>query len=353
MLILACIIVGLFLCACLGLVGVWVYYFKRGMRLCDEIGGLGSGEVSSFPDDVTADAQECEFRAADGVRLRGSYLPTHALHRLGVIVFCHEFRADRTGAFRYLEGLRDEGFDVFTFDFRNHGDSDEKPGYTPRAWPTRQEVADVLAAVDYATSRPDADPAGVAVLGVSKGGGAALSAASKSRKIWAVVTDGAFVTVWVTASNMHRFLPRFTPLAPILLALPWVFFTFYAAIIQRSLAKKSQHDCVNLLSDIPGIRQPVLLIHGERDKTIPVELAPMLRRKIGKRCKLWIVPKARHNKSIHMQPDRYHRTVRRFLMKHVGAMEHASAPAAAGNGNGNGKRRRKTEHRQPVATSEA
>ncbi len=74
---------------------------------------------------------------------------------------------------------------------------------------------------------------------------------------------------------------------------------------------------------------PLLLIHGERDKVIPVELAPMLRRKIGKRCKLWIVPKAKHNKAIVTEPQRYYNRVRRFLLKHAASEQAAPSVVRA------------------------
>ena len=98
---------------------------------------------------------------------------------------------------------------MFAFDFRNHGTSDCMNGYTPRTWATQYEVFDVLGAVNLLRSDVAADPEGVALIGLSRGGSAALSAASRSDGIWAIVTDGAFVSRWVTAANIRRFMPQF------------------------------------------------------------------------------------------------------------------------------------------------
>ena len=43
--------------------------------------------------------------------------------RAGVLVFCHEYLSDRWSFRPYADHLRDLGFDLFTFDFRNHGES--------------------------------------------------------------------------------------------------------------------------------------------------------------------------------------------------------------------------------------
>ena len=45
-----------------------------------------------------------------------------------MIVYCHEYLSDRWSYHPYVDHLRDLGFDLFTFDFRNHGESDSEPG---------------------------------------------------------------------------------------------------------------------------------------------------------------------------------------------------------------------------------
>src|SRR5262245_39381857 len=65
--------------------------------------------------------EEVRFSTEDGLVLAGTYLPAHTVKRLGVIVFCPEYLGDRWSALSYGEGLRETGFDLFAFDFRNHG----------------------------------------------------------------------------------------------------------------------------------------------------------------------------------------------------------------------------------------
>jgi hypothetical protein len=62
-------------------------------------------------------------------------------------------------------------------------------------WASDREVGDLRAALAYLRSRPDRDPAGYGLFGVSRGGTTALLVAPAERDVWGVVTDGAFPTI--------------------------------------------------------------------------------------------------------------------------------------------------------------
>ena len=81
-----------------------------------------------------------DFTTEDGLRLPGSYLARRIPERVGLLVFCHEYLSDRWSYLPYLDHLRDIGYDIFTFDFRNHGSSAVDPGYAPLQWATDHEV---------------------------------------------------------------------------------------------------------------------------------------------------------------------------------------------------------------------
>ena len=112
----------------------------------------------------------------------------------GLVVYCHEYLSDRWSFQPYVDHLRDLGYDLFTFDFRNHGTSDSEPAYDPMQWTSDREVRDLRAALAYLRTRPDHDPAGFGLFGVSRGGTTALLAAAVEDDVWGVVTDGAFPT---------------------------------------------------------------------------------------------------------------------------------------------------------------
>src|SRR5690606_24048665 len=74
------------------------------------------------------EGEEVRFRTSDNLELVGSYFPARTAQRLGVVVFCHEYLGNRWSALPYADYLRDTGFDLFSFDFRNHGNSESEPG---------------------------------------------------------------------------------------------------------------------------------------------------------------------------------------------------------------------------------
>ena len=162
-------------------------------------------------------------RVRDRRRARRSPAPTcrpGRPSRAGVMVYCHEYLSDRWSYRPYVDHLRDLGFDIFTFDFRNHGESESEPGYAPMQWATDREVRDLRAALAYLRSRPDRDPAGFGLFGVSRGGTTASGRRRTSATSGASITDGAFPTDgtmvayiirWAEIYVRIRFLRRLIP----------------------------------------------------------------------------------------------------------------------------------------------
>lgn len=261
--------------------------------------------------------QTCAFHTADGLTLQGLYLPTTADARMGVVIFCHELTSDRNSAAPYVDDLLRRGFDVFTFDFRNHGSSDRQPGYEPLPWLTQFELADVRAAIDYVCGRPDADPRGVGLLGISRGGTAALAAAAVDSRVIAVATDGAFTFHTIQLHYMRRYMQIYTAWASWFERLPNRLLKPLCAWSQWVIGRKRGCRFVAVEALARKIRQPVLMIHGQDDPYIPLATAERLRAQLGKRTRLWAVPEARHNTSIHTAPAEYRQRLARFFLKHL------------------------------------
>ena len=187
------ILLGSTLAALAGLAGFLGYILVRYMPI---VGRIFEEKPMFLPLRVPAagEGEEVRFRTRDGLHLAGTYLKARTASRAGVLVFCHEYLSDRWSALPYVDHARDLGFDLFTFDFRNHGESPSDPVYKPLQWVTDHEVYDLQAALAYLKSRADADPAGFGLFGVSRGGGTALCVAGRDPRVWGLATDGAFPT---------------------------------------------------------------------------------------------------------------------------------------------------------------
>lgn len=261
--------------------------------------------------------EDVTFLTSDGLTLQGSYLATTESERLGTIVFCHELTGDRWGAGPYVESLRKNGFDVFTFDFRGQGESENQPGYEPSQWATEFETIDLQAALDYLDGRPDADGRGYGVIGVSRGGTVALTAAAIDSRIQAVVTDGAFSAVLMGIFYIRRYVRIFTFLGPLIAVLPDVWIYWHMRITLQEVSKRRHCTFPKVERLLKQVTQPVLMIHGEGDRYIPREVAEKTAKRLPNLAELWFVPKAKHNQACYVAPNEYAEKLNTFFRSHL------------------------------------
>jgi pimeloyl-ACP methyl ester carboxylesterase len=261
--------------------------------------------------------EEVRFPTADGLMLAGTYFPARTVERAGVLVFCHEYLSDRWSYQPYLDPLRDRGYDIFTFDFRDHGDSPSDPSYRPLHWVSDRDLRDLRAALDYLRSRPDRDPAGVGLFGISRGGGAALCLAADDPSVWGVITDGAFPTHLMMIHFMYQWAERYVSLGSFYKILPYWMYAFVAWASQARSERR-------LGCRFPSIEQaaarlsprPWLLIHGEEDSYIEPNIARALFDRARAPKDLWIVPGAKHNRCREADPDAYAAKLVAFLRQY-------------------------------------
>lgn len=258
--------------------------------------------------------ESVRFPTRDGLELAGTYFPTTAPARLGVIVFCPEFLGDRWSALAYADGLREAGFDLFTFDFRNHGDSANDPTYAPLQWVSDRELIDLRAALAYLRTRPDRDPAGVGLFGLSRGGGTALVVAADDPTIWGIATDGAFPTHGTMLAYVLRWAEIYVGRPDLWHRMPRALFAFAGWTGRVSSQRRSGRwypsleRCVARLSP-----RPWLLIHGERDAYIGPEIAMELFRNSRGPKQAWIVAGAKHNRCREADPALYRERLTGFF----------------------------------------
>jgi hypothetical protein len=106
--------------------------------------------------------------------------------RTPAIVMCGPFSSVKEQTLpHYAERFSGAGYTVLTFDPRTYGESEGEP----RSYhdPTRI-IEDYVNAAQFAMTRKDIDPDNVAAVGVCIGGGYAISAAARERKIKTVVS---------------------------------------------------------------------------------------------------------------------------------------------------------------------
>ena len=268
--------------------------------------------------------EDRDFFAADGIRLRGTLIRSGNRPSRGMIVFAPEFKSTRHSAARYCRDLVASGFDVFTFDFRGHGDSSHEEGYTPRQWPSDREVADMVAAVSTAESilEEQGKPIELGVFGISRGACAGILAAEVCPSIRSIVCDGAFSSDCTLEYLMRKLASIFAKVRFIYENHPPEFWRFlrWCVILTCRFKFKCQFPSVRktLARMVP---RPILLIHGERDSYIPVEQSRLLYAQSPQPRYLWVVARAKHNQSVDVQPELYARHTSDFFDRYLGCDE--------------------------------
>jgi fermentation-respiration switch protein FrsA (DUF1100 family) len=200
--------------------------------------------------------KEIELAAADRTSLVAWYAPAQAGRP--TLLYFHGNAANAANRAPKIALMLESGFGVFYLNNRGYGGSAGKPTEA-------NNVADAIAAYDYLAGHgvPAND---IVAYGESLGSGQAVRLAAK-RPVAAVVVEAPLTSTVDVARSVYFFLPLGLVIA----------------------------DKYNVERDIGAVRAPVLILHGEQDEVIPVEMGRRVyaAAKAPKRIELF--PDGRHN----------------------------------------------------------
>jgi len=141
-------------------------------------------EHVSSPKDVGLNYRDVAFRAADGTKLHGWFVPAKS-NRLGSVLFLH---GNAENIIERVAWLPEGGFDTFFIDYRGYGRSE--------GMPTLDGLhQDIAAGLDTLLAMPGVQPEQVVVMGQSLGGTVALTAISGNAykdRLSGLVIEGSF-----------------------------------------------------------------------------------------------------------------------------------------------------------------
>ena len=253
------------------------------------------------------EAERIAFPTTGSLTLRGALYRQPVRPSRGTIVFCPELEGNHWSALSYCRGLWENGYDILAFDFRNQGESDHLPGYEPLHWLTDYEVGDVISSIRYARQRCDLEgdrPLGL--VGISRGGGAALAAAAKCPDVRAVACEGAFSTRTLRMHFALRWASLYIP-EWVLKPVPMWHIRLTLNVAQWLSQKRRRCRYTKLERLLPRWRpRRVLMIAGGRDTYVHPDIAKTLCRCIGHAgAAVWIVDDAKHNRARQVVPEEY------------------------------------------------
>ncbi len=221
-----------------------------------------------------------------------------------VLVFLHEYSARADSASKYVGFLEPLGIRILAPEL------EDPPVAGPRMLLAVDHVDQAVEALERARQLADGHP--IVVFGVSRGAGAAvLAVAQQPEGVAAVILDGMCSSVDLVERRIQSLAPAY--LGPFAAWLPRRF--------ERSAARLGlQHAGLLLGVEYPDAREgladlpvPVLLLHGGRDRSVPVALVPEYLELSPPGSRHLIVPGAKHNGACLEAPDAYRATILDYL----------------------------------------
>lgn len=235
--------------------------------------------IEATPDSVGLEYEDVYLTASDGTRIHGWHIPGHSgatllwfhgnagniSHRLDNILMLHQRL----------------GVGVFIVDYRGYGLSEGRPS-------EKGIYMDAEAAFGYLTGELRLDSEREVILfGRSLGVGVAVEMATRHR-VRGVILESGFTSIREMADASGSPLP-----------IPLVLTLFEA-----------RYDSI---SKMGRVESPVMILHGDRDDTVPYWMAEKLYAAASEPKTLYPIRGANHNDTVYVGGERYFEALEEFI----------------------------------------
>jgi uncharacterized protein len=238
------------------------------------------------PADLGASYENVQFATADGLRLKGWYIPSQ--NGAAVISF-----PGRGSSQKRAKLLARHGYGVLLFDRRGEGESEGDPNTF--GW---QGERDIHAAVAFLQRRPDVDPERIGGIGLSVGGEMMIEAAAESSALKAIVSEGASSRSvrdeLANGSGWQELIGNSVA-------------TGATAVFTNNMPPRS------LKSLVPQISGAVFFIYGARGQPAEQPANQSFYAQARGSKEIWEVPGSKHIGGTEAQPVEYERRVTAFF----------------------------------------
>jgi len=291
----------------------WVPYWLAGVFTTRRFQYNDKENAGLTPASFDLAFEDVSFQAADGVGLRGWWVP--AKEPKGSVVLIHGLNRSRIEMVRKLPFLHTLGWNALLFDLRFHGESGGKMrslGYYERQ--------DVHAATKWAKEH---DPGPVVLWGISFGGATAVLAAAEDPGVSGVVCDSSYRSLKDTARHHLALFRRFRWWLRIVPAWP----VADEAVYWFGRRAKLDPDALDIVKAAGRLGpRPALFVANSGDVRMPKEIAFELQAAVGPSAKVLIVPSSSHGGAYRDGTAAYESAVGEFLKAVAGAPQRVANP---------------------------
>ena len=223
----------------------------------------------------TLPLEDVWFRSIDGTSLFGWYVASSGTP--AVLLWCHGNAGNIIHRLENLVELHRIGLSVFLFDYRGYGRSSGKPSESGL-------YDDALAAYLYLAEAKRIPFQRIVLFGRSLGAAVAGEVATR-RPIAGLILESAFPSIEALA-EAHSLGPP-------------------ARWLLRSR--------FNLADRVRKIHVPILVVHGDRDDTVPIEMGKQVFEAAHAPKSFFIIPGANHNDTYLVGGKPYFQRFKRFV----------------------------------------
>ena len=235
--------------------------------------------LASTPLDVGLEYEDVFLTAADGTRVHGWHIPGESRVTL---LWLHGNAGNMSHRLENIQLMRSRlGLGTFIIDYRGYGLSEGKPSESGL-------YMDAEAAFEWLVSERGLDAkAEILIFGRSLGAAVAAETAVR-REVRGVILESGFTSI--------RDMARANPLAA---ALSFAVMPLLEA----------RYDSV---AKMAGLRSPVIILHGDRDETVPFDMSRRLYEAAPEPKTLYPIVGAGHNDTVQAGGEAYIEALRRF-----------------------------------------
>ena len=195
-------------------------------------------EVLYTPGELGLDFEDVVFKSADGMKLRGWYIP--AKSSKFTVLFCHGNGGNMSHRLDSINIFHDFGLNCFIFDYHGYGDSQGKPS-------EEGTYLDAEAAYKWLTEEKKTPAENILIFGRSLGGSVAAQLASRV-KAGALIIESAFTSYADIGKKFYPYMP-----------VRW-----FARFRYRTI------------DFIKDVHCPVMMLYSKNDEVVPFEFGSEL-----------------------------------------------------------------------------
>ena len=260
--------------------------------------------IDTFSSNIAPEYRDISFKGTDRTIVLKGWL-FQAKNSDRAVILVHSYGGNRLQfgikTVDLIKEFLNKGYNVFAFDLRNSGESGGKDttfGYN--------EKEDIKAAISYMNSQGSKS---ITLMGFSTGASASILAAAESKSVEAVIADSPYADLKAyLTQNVHKWshFPAF----------PFNKTISFALEVTGGIDTSNTSPVNVLTAENPP---NLLLIHGRKDKLIPVENSIELYQKYSalnsSGAEFWRTEDDGHATGFEKYPDEYLNRVFAFLDK--------------------------------------